>query len=345
MTGADKAQASGARRRLASVVVTIALALVVMGQIIPVQASSRGKREGNCPSTRVVAAAQLPPVVESRDCALVGKLVAHGSLTVRVPPPGHGTGASALGVDGESSLYISNSEGTISISESSHDATEALFGDGPAPAPCDEMGLRNCLPPCKDDTFNLFQDKPKVKNSQPWYFKRSSTPSGLGADKALTHIKAGTQAILNGRNDCGLGDPVSKIAPYKGTTQRSALPQGEFCFGGDGKNVVDFGQLWTLGMACYQTYTTGGPWYIVEADIRLQKSADWTTTPDAADCEWSYDVQGVIVHERGHAFGLDHAAQRGNAHLPQTMYWSSFPCNSYQRTLGKGDIAGLKALY
>jgi Matrixin len=332
------------------------LLAAVIGTVMAVQALSAGAtarvHPTGCPGAKgTLRAAILPAHVDADRCGLVGRSVSSGSITLHIPPPGRGVSAAALGVRGESELAITTSlEGIVSVEGSASSDEETFFGGATAPAPCNELGVAGCLDPCVDTNYHLHDSQARVANAQPWFFKGSSTPTRVfTADKALTHIKAGTQAIVNGRNDCGLPDPVASTSPYKGKTKKSTgitFSGGEIDCTFDGKNVVDFGALppGHLGLACSYSTSTGGPWSIAEADIRLQKTASWTTTPDKTGCFNLFDLQGVVAHERGHAFGLAHT-DATVTHVPQTMYPTSRPCSSYQRTLGKGDITGLKALY
>ncbi len=357
MSGARTNRPTGRSTRLGAAAAAGILVLTLFGQLVPVNASLRTKADFVCPEGRTVAASGLPTTVNTRQCDLVGKVLSEGSVSVVIPAPGHGVSVSALGPAGETSLYVFNSpEGVLSVFDSGVGATES-FSSGPTePPPCDEIGATGCIEACSDTTYHLNPYKAKEKNGQPWYFKASSTPTGgtpaLTADIALAQIKAGTKTIVTGRNDCLLGDPVPQGAPYKGTTAKgSGISSTSRCpaFPGNGKSIVDFGNLaGQAGLACTAYTKIGnGPWFISEADIRFEKDMPWTTTPDADDCSGLLDLQSVAAHERGHAFGLKHAAEagEGDAHLPQTMFWSTYPCSSYARTLGKGDHAGLKALY
>ena len=356
-------QARGPNRRstrVGGVAAVGVLALALFGQLIPVQAASRHKTDFRCPQGGVVAASSLPASVSTRRCDLVGKVLTEGSVAVVIPGPGRGVSVAALGSAGETSLDVFHSaDGVITIYDEVYDATESFRAGDDRPPPCDELDIDGCIPPCSDNTYVLNPDNAKEKKGQPWYFKASSTPTGgtpaLTVDKALTHIKAGTKTIVTGRNDCGLGDPVpdSQGAPYKGTTTQGSgitiTPAGEAkCAPANGKNIVDFGNLpGPAGLAC--TYTASiddGPVFIPEADIRFEKDVAWTTTPGAEDCFNLLDLQSVAAHERGHAYGLKHAGESGDeSHFPQTMFYTSYVCSSYQRTLGKGDHSGLKALY
>ncbi len=339
----------------AAVLASVALGIVLALQAFPMGASAREAARSECPATKgTIKAITMSAPVDGTKCGLVGRTVVKGALALEVPPPGHAISAAGVGVEGETELAISTSlEGIVSVEDSSGSETASFTGGGNSAAPCDELGIAGCLDPCVDTNYHANDRGARVKTAQPWFFKGGSTPTGgtssLTVDKALTHIKAGTQAIVKGSNDCGLTDPVAQTSPYKGRTRRSTgitILDGSIACAFDGKNVVDFGALppGYLGLACSYASTIGGPWYINEADIRLQKGAPWTTAPDVSGCFNRYDLQGVMAHERGHAFGLNHTDEE-TAHIPQTMYPSSGPCSSYARTLGKGDHAGLKALY
>ena len=357
----SRMQARGPNRRSARVGGVAAvgvLALALLGQLIPVQAASRHKADFHCPQGGVVAASSLPASVSTGRCDLVGKVMTEGSVSVVVPGPGHGVGVAGIGPAGVTSLYVFHSvDGVITIFDEGYDATESFRAGGDRPPPCDELDIDGCIPPCSDNTYNLNPYNAKEKNGQPWYFKASSTPTGgtsaLTVDKALTHIKAGTKTIVTGRNDCGLNDPVPQGAPYKGTTaQGSGISSTSQCpaLPGNGKNIVDFGNLaGEAGLACTEYSSPDGVhWFISEADIRFEKDIAWTTTPGAEDCFNLLDLQSVAAHERGHAFGLKHASEQvdnDDSHFPQTMFWTTYVCSSYARTLGKGDHSGLKALY
>ena len=54
-----------------------------------------------------------------------------------------------------------------------------------------------------------------------------------------------------------------------------------------------------------------------------------------------------MTHEFGHAFGLDDLDEdtTSTENKYATMFWQSFPCRKWQRTLGKGDLLGLRSIY
>jgi hypothetical protein len=237
--------------------------------------------------------------------------------------------------------------------------------------PCADGIATGCLDPCVDTAYAV-QDlnggqnggKPKVKTSQPWFFNSASRPDEFPTVAPVRDaIKAGSQSIVTTNNDCGLSDIVPKTAPYKGTTTRTSdmnHPSGvtgcKQSSQTDDKNTVDFGKLnfgAAIGLACtFYVSSDGVHWFIKEADIRLRidggtpnpTDTEWTTVADANACSSQMDVQSVMTHERGHAFGLKHPST-DQSHFLQTMYYAAPACYFYARTLGKGDRAGLNVLY
>lgn len=348
---------SPSTRRLTLALVML-LSLGLLATLAPAPAgASRARLDLDfCSERGAISAARLPARVSARSCDLVGRRIVSGSLALEVPARGHGVSAAAIGTTGESELTIlTESDGDVLVTEGSSESNDlSSLATTPAPAPCDEQAFVGCADPCTDNNFNLNPAQAKVKQKQPWFFKASTTPAGFTVAQALAEIKAGTKNVVNTTNDCALSDVVTKSAPYKGTTNKGTgitVSGGgaNVCGNTNGKNSVDFGPLatTTLGLACSTyTSTTGptGPWFITEADIRLKKTTPWTLLPDDPGCSGLYDMRGVMTHERGHTFGLSHT-DAVIAHTPQTMFPAGYPCNSYARTLGKGDRAGLNALY
>ncbi|MHA5054302.1 DUF6281 family protein [Streptomyces sp. SD15] len=68
---------------------------------------------------------------------------------------------------------------------------------------------------------------------------------------------------------------------------------------------------------------------------------DFTNKP-TADCSNEIDIRSVGTHEAGHLFGLKDIA---GAHDDLTMFGSSILCSTRARTLGKGDVLGLRSIY
>jgi hypothetical protein len=82
-------------------------------------------------------------------------------------------------------------------------------------------------------------------------------------------------------------------------------------------------------------------WYdpsgTVEADIRFSDQVRWSTSGAAG----SYDYRSVATHEFGHFIGLSDLHDSPNL----TMYYATRAGSTDGRTLGRGDVLGLRTLY
>jgi hypothetical protein len=200
-------------------------------------------------------------------------------------------------------------------------------------------------PPCDVRAHKLVEGAMARKPLQ-WRFHAASTPPSLTKTQALRGIKMGMNVIVGSVNDCGMPDRVSARHRYLGTTsKRASLCVGR---GADGVNSVSFGPApyGMVGLACSAWMVTStGKRNVVESDMRLSSGVSWTMKPDAPTCQQNaqMDLVGVVAHEAGHVFGLDHA--EGVKGLNQTMAPSSSACNGASRTLGRGDVVALRKLY
>ena len=201
--------------------------------------------------------------------------------------------------------------------------------------------LPDASPPCSDSAYYVQSDS-APRTPLRWRYNGANAPSAF-ASTALAAIKQGVGVITSSTNDCGLADQVTATAEYLGNTGRQAT----LCTTSkpDGVNTVDFGpaiDYGVLGIACSSgRYLSDGRVQITETDMRLTKNEAWTLSPDAPSCGWEYDMVGVVVHEVGHAFALLHPYDVGNL----TMAAFSSGCTGAYRTLGRGDVLGLRSLY
>jgi hypothetical protein len=110
----------------------------------------------------------------------------------------------------------------------------------------------------------------------------------------------------------------------------------------DGQNTVRFSAdlpSGALGVTCSVSDGTfvDGIRRITEFDLSLSTSVNWSTgnsTPPG-----SYDLNTTVLHELGHALGLDHTTVSGAVMLAKLS-------SGQQRRVPQGDdIAGLQALY
>lgn len=93
-------------------------------------------------------------------------------------------------------------------------------------------------------------------------------------------------------------------------------------------------------VAVTTTWSYRGSGQAVESDGQYNTYYKWSTS-GASD---SMDVESVVQHEVGHTFGLDHPTSTStNSCLTMYAYVSNGA--THGRTLGDGDILGIKAIY
>jgi hypothetical protein len=193
--------------------------------------------------------------------------------------------------------------------------------------------------PCSDRARQLLGFK--WNQTLRWSFNASTTPSGLSRDSVELVLRRSTNNITRSRNDCSISDEVSAANSYAGRTDRRAnVGSDGACGSPDGTNVVSFGSLPTgvLAVTCTWFNTSGA----VESDVRLTTSSRWYTSRPSG-CTSRFSLESVMTHERGHSFGLGHVSERDHGRL--TMSTKIGPCDDSARTLGRGDVIGLRSIY
>jgi hypothetical protein len=153
-----------------------------------------------------------------------------------------------------------------------------------------------------------------------------------GNTDTLESLKKGHTAWDNSKTNCSLGDLTPFKSVYDGKTSKHV--------GFDGVNVVDKGSLKEVGcqgaLACTQVFY-GFAGVATEVDVRFGDQWKWSNSGAAG----KYDYRSIATHEFGHALGLSDLYD--NPKL--TMSYSVTTGDTAFRTLGKGDIFGLRALY
>jgi len=154
------------------------------------------------------------------------------------------------------------------------------------------------------------------------YYINPSNKYGLPKDAVIS-------AIISSAN--AWDDQTSfQVFEYMGTTSRSA---GRY----DGYNVISWGSYRAGVIAVTYIWQVGGR--IIETDTRLNTYYIWSLKGEAG----KMDVQNIMTHEFGHWCGLDDLYDDVDYWL--TMYGYASYGETYKRTLGKGDILGLRTVY
>lgn len=76
--------------------------------------------------------------------------------------------------------------------------------------------------------------------------------------------------------------------------------------------------------------------------MRLNKNIGWFQYLPVP-CSQKYEIQGVLTHEFGHVFGMEHVYE--TTHPEQTMSTQATPCSYADSTLGWGDYTNMTLRY
>ena len=265
-----------------------------------------------------------------------GDVLRRGLVEVLAPEPGITLSTAIMYEDGHDETYEIETlpDGTVVeryIPEIEHgDEDDIDFADD------GEVGAA-ASSACSQSSYSFFGGR--WGGTYNWYFNSSSTPSYLSSDGVVGALRGAINNITQSRNSCGWSDKVGARAAYQGRRARSVnVSRGGSCTSPDGVNMVGFGDLprGTLAVAC--KWSSGNR--AVEADVRINKVDHRWYVRRPSGCYGRHDIQSVMTHEFGHVFGLGHS--NGSA---QTMYHSIAACNNSKRTLGRGDMIGLRRRY
>ena len=108
----------------------------------------------------------------------------------------------------------------------------------------------------------------------------------------------------------------------------------------DGVNQIDWVDLGaSTTIAVTTTWSYRGSGEAVESDGQYNTHYAWATDGDPN----RMDALDILTHETGHTFGLTHPRGAGASCL--TMYAYANYGETQKRTLGDGDILGIRAIY
>ncbi|MFF5722515.1 matrixin family metalloprotease [[Kitasatospora] papulosa] len=329
------------------------------------------------PATGDLTVSTLPAGTSVISCPVVGRVVTFGGTGVTVPEPNTAVGVDTLTTDGESmgfSLEVS-ADGVVSynLSDSSPDAptggidaadslgnpstTTDDVTDEPESVDPDALDSSSGVEPeipdldstsatgaCSDGAYST--NDLKEYGTYNWYIGDGGMPGGLSRGSAQAAFADAINNITGSYNNCGYGDSVSASSHYSGTTTYEAdINSSSSCTARDGKSTWDAGNLKSgvVATTCWWSWPTPGVKNdLREADVRFNTTDyDFTNSPTSS-CSNLYDIRSVGTHEAGHVFGMGHVS---SAHSNLTMTTNSIRCSTIARTLGKGDVLGLRSIY
>lgn len=161
-------------------------------------------------------------------------------------------------------------------------------------------------------------------------------------DGGAARVVSAINSIDDSWNGAGSARIVSS---HKGSTAGFTL--------GDGSPMIKFGDplssctgncLAATYIGYYSERVAGSSsWKIDDADIVTNLSYQWTSEaedPGGAGCSGEFYIEGVMVHEAGHALGLGHSSVSG-----ATMYPSVSSCNNGPATVEADDATATMTLY
>lgn len=209
------------------------------------------------------------------------------------------------------------------------------------------------------------------ETSPEWRINQGTIPTAeVSVAGGVGAIRDALANVVHQDNACGFGDATTISGTYLGDTNVTAPisydpDTGESrCMANttrDGLNEVQFGTRGRLSATsrvratvCARVNYREGIDQIAEMDMEIARAwpamygrpaetAGWTITPTASWCEAGrdYDLEGVVTHEFGHWYGLAHVDDS-----TQVMSrYTSVACATDKRSLGRGDIVGMRALY
>lgn len=299
-----------------------------------------------CTRSGAIAARRLMQGFSLQDCNIIGRLVVADGVGVHVPPPGHGVTVFADGVHGSASLDVwTSKQGVVTAS-----TTPRRVSSGPVNTPSPGRIKSPSSPPACRTSVHKFMAGNWSGQTLRWWYNRASTPNRIHANRATTHIRRAAANMAQTQNNCGLSRHNKARQNFKGSTGRTADIRSHkpYCMNNDGYNVVSWGALnGYLAVTCDWYYGVGGSTNAVnyESDIKINRAKPIVARLHGPSCRRHhrhvYDLEALLTHEWGHAFGLDDLQN----HILQTMNGVMEPCRTRHRTLGRGDWTGMYILY
>jgi len=176
--------------------------------------------------------------------------------------------------------------------------------------------------------FDNFNDSAANNNSQT----DTNFPGYTGAEMALWKgvVEWGSETHGNGNGDpTQIGGLGSGGANFDPSWQGNASSVG-----GTNDNIASAISSCSGGALAYTETPISDGWR-----IRFCDNYTWSDGPSSAS-GGQWDIQGIMVHEYGHALGLGHSSTSS-----ATMYFAAASGGNANRKIASDDINGVKALY
>lgn len=279
----------------------------------------------------------LPERFSREECNISGWRVFLGGTEIAVPPIGTGylLEAVELAIPGQDpegvELFVESHSSGFVVRE------HVDLGGTPTPSAKSQ---------CSDATRGAGVAY-KVKSNFTYRIRTGSVPGNVGASNGVTAINNSYANIIRHANDCSeVRDPNAPTMAYAGSTTVAAnfSADGSSCTP-DATSVVEWGQLVgsAIGRACV-TYSmaTGA---VTAWDLRLDSTVTWDyTQSDGCFSGNAIDISSVATHEFGHVYGLSHVSESTSPNLTMSTAING-PCQTGERTLGRGDMDHMFAKY
>ncbi len=300
-----------------------------------------------CTGTGPINASAVSAPVDTRTCRIQGRQLMFFAgnshvAGVSIPPAGSGISNFALTTAGEYELTVTNTGGVVGVKTS----TPATSTSGHTVVAATDAA-------CGEGAYNLSGHRwmSGVLGVSPvlfWFYNESTVSrAGLNLNATISDIRAGNFNMSTGQNNCGFATGRFSVSgSFQGNTSLFAnIDSSGNCIPGrfpNTQNTVSWGPLNATtpnGDVIAQTCTYWIGAQMREADIYIGSNHSIVDS-FSSSCSGQLDLQSVVTHEWGHAFGLDHETG-GTA---EVMYPTSRTCQ-LRRHLGLGDYNGMKAMY
>ncbi len=162
-------------------------------------------------------------------------------------------------------------------------------------------------------------------------------PGALGADLAIR--KAASEWAADPRGGTGAGDPT-QIVGSGGSNFGWFFLDTTTSDGASSASCVVFAGGF-LGSGVYAQASPSGSGFRITFDGGPENDWNWRDGPGVETGFKRVDIQGIAVHEFGHALGLAHTSVNGATMYPSTSTSGS----SNQRSIESDDIEGVQAIY